>query len=950
MIALRTGPTLRVLLLFSSLLLHRPPRVCGTRPPTFNVVVWGGDQWPTVADAARLAALSVSASDDFAFALNASVDPRLGNDDADTSDPAEVFDAYRRARQLPGGLVGIIGPPFSSQLVGSSIVCVDGVPILSVTASTATAVRSSPGSFDSLFRLRQSSPLTARALAAVVLHYGWTQIGVVADSSVFARDMDTELEFATGLGVAVVANTCDTEAECLTVLEELHNVWHVNVFVVLAMPPAARMVLDSADQLGLMSQPGVAWLGPDTLGKAMSDMAPEAQAKFTGVAEVFAEPAGMAAETELVTTWLAHSPTTFPVSGKVPREALLAWDAVHALAHAIQAQQNASSPSFQAAPVGFPGDAWAQGPNVTKALSALQFDGASGRVDFSVSNERAAVPYRMRFWNGQGAWTTALRLTNMGTSDEPSTPSRMQSAVRTRSVSVAEIAIPMWPGSTLAVPDGSGLTGMTLKVVVKDYRPFSIVDSKTNTFSGFGVDILRQAADKHGFRLDMYPAPVGGSTALIRDVVTAGNASTGTVFDVGVGGFAIDGDRFTNPSTYSVPFSRFQLRIVVPKAQNQKAVDIWGFLKPFGWEVWAACFGTVLVSAGLLFTFESGSAVRPGRSGVIQVLHESCNACLGGAGSLVDESKVRSSSARLLFFSSRWFAMVFLSSYTALLAANLVVTQSIRGIETWDDVADARVAVYGGGLSQAVAERFANNLKLIQAGKDYSTVTDALLDLASGKLDAVLMNPIRANYLIHHDPRLCDLEVIGEPQGTLPCSFIFRPTLSPAVVRATDQTITSLRSDFGKALEDLTTSYITRDNVCRPESAAEQYLNASQQFQLDDLLGIFVFFYSLCLGVGVPLHFFEKHKKRGRFKVKEESRQKHKEQVQVETRNIELSVVAAGHGKDDAASTPAARPGGAGQPPSLSPLSSSTSNRLARLALVRAKSRERLVVEGSAAF
>ncbi len=927
-------------------LLHLPACVWGTRPPTFNVVVWGGgDQWSTVGDAARLAAVSVSAFDRFAFGLNVSVDTRLGNDDTDTNDLTKVFDAYRRARQLPGGLVGIIGPPFSSQLAGSSIVCaLDRVPILSVTAGgTATTAWSSPGSFDTLFQLRQSNTLTARALAAVVLHYGWTQIGVVADSSIYARDMDAEIEFATGLGVTVLANTCDTEVECSTVLEELHNMRHVNVFVVLAMPAAARVILDSAHQLGLMSQPGVAWLGTDTLGKALSDMAPEAQAKFAGVAEVFPEPGGLAAETELLTTWLAHSPTTFPVSGKVPREALLAWDAVHALAHAIQAQQNSSSPSFQAAPVGLPGDTWAQGPNVTQALGALQFDGASGRVDFDVSNERVAVPHGLRFWNGQGAWTTALRLTNMVSGGSGSAQSRQASAVATRFVSVEEIAIPMWPGRTLAVPDGSGMTGMTLNVVVKQYIPYSIVDAETNTFSGFGVDILRQVAEEHGLRLEMRAAPVGGSTALIRDVVTAGNA-TGTLIDVGVGGFAIDGDRFTDPSTYSVPFSRFQLRIVVPKARNQKAVDIWGFLRPFGWEVWAACFGTVLVSAGLLFTFESGSAVRPGRSGVIQVLHESCNACMGGAGNMVDESKVRSSSAKLLFFSSRWFALVLLSEYTALLAANLVVTQSIRGIETWDDVADARVAVYGGGLSQRIAEGFHNNLKLIQAGKDYSDMIDAMLDLASGKLDAVLMNPIRAEYLIHHDPRLCDLEVIGEPQGTMPSGFIFRSTMSPAVVRAVDRTVTNLRSDAGTPLEELIKGYETRGDVCRPESAAEQLLNGAQQYRIEDLLGIFVFFYTVGLGVGIPLHFFEKYKKRGRFKVKKESRQRHKGQV--ETRNIELSVVAASD--DDAASTPAARPGGASQP-SSSPSPPSSSNRLARLALVRAKSRERLVAEGRSA-
>lgn len=936
------GPTtLRPLLLPILLtLLHLPACVWGTRPPTFNVVVWGGgDQSPTVGEAARLAALSVSASDSFAFDLNVSVDSRLSNDEI-RDDPIAVFDAYRRARQVPGGLVGIIGPPFSSQLVGSSIVCVDRVPILSITAST---VQNSPGSFASMFRLRPSNRLMARALAAAVLHYGWEQIGVVQDSSIYASDMDTQLEFATGLGVNVLANTCETEAGCSTVLEELHRVRHVNVFVVLAMPAAARVILDAAHKLGLLSQPGVAWLGTDTLGEALSGMAPEAQANFAGVAEVFPDLGGSAAETELVATWLAHSRTTFPVSGKLPHEAPLAWDAVHALARAIQqAQRDSPSSSFQPAPVGLPGDTWAHGPNVTQALGALQFNGASGQVDFDAGNERVVVSYGVRFWNGQGAWTTVLRLANMGSGGSGSPEqSRGTSAVRARSVLVSEMAIPLWPGGTLAVPDGSGLTGMTLKVVVSSYAPYSFVDAETNTFSGFEVDILRQVADAHGMRLEFYANPIGGSTALIRDVVTAGNA-TGTVFDMAVGGFGLNGERFTNPSTYSTPVSQFELRIVVPKARHERKVDLWSFLTPFSWGVWAASLGTVLVSAGLLYTFESGSAVRSGRSGCIQVLHEACNACMGGAGTLVDESKITSSSAKLLFFSSRCFALVLLSSYTALLAANLVVLQSTKGIETWDDIRDARVAVYGGGLSESIAERFANNLKLIQDGKDYNNQLDAMLDLAGGKLDAMLMAPLRAEFLIHHDPRLCNLQVVGEPRGTLPVAIALRPTLSPAVVRAVDQTVTKLRSDAGRQLAALIGGYKTRDDVCRPESAAEQLLNKSQQYRIEDLLGIFLFFYSVCLGVGIPLHFFEKHKQRGRFKVRKESRQKQAEQA--ETRSIELSVMAVGHGTDGAAaSTPTARPGGASQPPSSS---SPSSNRLARLALVQAKSRERLVAEG----
>jgi hypothetical protein len=216
----------------------------------------------------------------------------------------------------------------------------------------------------------------------------------------------------------------------------------------------------------------------------------------------------------------------------------------------------------------------------------------------------------------------------------------------------------------------------------------------------------------------------------------------------------------------------------------------------------------VLVSAVLLWIFESGSAVGPGRSGCLQVLQESFSSCLGGTGSVVSPKELKSASAKLLFFSQRWFALVLLSSYTALLAANLVVIQSRRGIETWEDVADKKIGVYGGGLSQVIASQHATDLKLIQAGKDYEHEIDAMLDVVNGKLDALAMHPIRAEYIIRHNERLCGLEVIAEPRGTLPCSMIFRPSLNPAVKRAIDSTITRLRAKDGSPLREMVKKYV----------------------------------------------------------------------------------------------------------------------------------------------
>ena len=931
-------PHLIVSLLY---ILHLLPCVRGTQPgtqkPIYNVVVWA-DRWP-VPEVANLAAHTISASDSFAFGLNVSLDRRLSNDTA-RNNAVEVFQAYKRARQLPGGVVGIIGPPFSTQLVAASLACMDGIPILPVRSTGGRAIQSASQSFDTLFQLPMTVAFRARALAAVVLHYGWKQVGVVHDFSTYATDIDIDLEFATGGGVIVSATSCETDSGCSAALSELHDVRNVNVFIVLAEPAVTRTILESAYGLNLLSKPSVAWLGTETLGETLAGLAPDVQATYTGVAEVSPEPGSLALETEMMTTWLAQSPTTFPVSRQAPPEAFIVWDAVHSLAHAIQAQQGSSSPSFQSAPVGIPGDTWAQGSNMKKALSALQFDGVSGPIDLGARNTRAALPYRMRMWNGQGGWTNALRLTNMGTassggaddsrSSESAPYSRSSSHVSALAVSVKEMGKPLWPGSTLVVPDGSGLSGMTLKVAVGPYPPFTIIDDEqTNQVSGFSVDILREAAKEHGFLLEIFAQGVGGSSALLRNVTTENNIS-GTIFDVALFGFAINGDRFPNPDTYSFPFSQYSMRLVVPKARHATSALLFGFFGPFHWGVWLACFGTVLVSAGLLWIFESGSAVRPGRSGCLQVLQESFSSCIGGNGTVVSPKELKSASAKLLFFSQRWFALVLLSSYTALLAANLVVIQSRRGIETWEDVADKKIGVYGGGLSQVIASQHATDLKLIQAGKDYEHEIDAMLDVVNGKLDALAMHPIRAEYIIRHNERLCGLEVIAEPRGTLPCSMIFRPSLNPAVKRAIDSTITRLRAKDGSPLREMVKKYVAGGDVCPAGNSVEDILNSSQQYEISDLYGIFLLFYAVCIGVGIPLHFFEKHGKRGRFKV----RRGQSAQKQANARAIELTVMAGGH---DGTNTPSASTADTSQPPRQA-----APSRFARLALVRSKSRERM--------
>ena len=828
-----------------------------SEPPTYNVVVWGRSGRPAVHEAATLAARVISSSDDYSFKMNVT-----SVQFSDDNKPNEVFHAYRRTRQTSDQLVGIVGPPFSSQLMGAGIACVDDIPVLSVTATASNVFQDSARSLRSLVRVVPSDATSILALAAMILHYGWQTVGIVRDDSTYAASMSSQLDVATGLGVLVRDSVCETEKDCSVAVQELHDDFHVNVFIVWAQVPVTRTILSVARRLDLL-RPGKAWIGNRLLGEVLGDMEQGARAAFSGVVEISSEAAGLEAETKLRTTWLTESPETFPISGRMPHEASLSWDAVFALARAVKVQ---NATTFEGASAGSPGDAWAHGASVVESIRAVSFGGASGRVTFDEYNARRLGSYRMRVWNGQDSWTTALLFSRIGPSIDQGVRAAKISVTTAKAISVTELAQPLWPGDTTAIPDGSGLTGLTLRVTVGHYPPYSIYDGETGTFSGFGIDILRQAAEKYAMRLEFSFWGVGGSSSMIHDVTTAGNA-TGTILDIGAKGFAIDGERFPDPNMYSFPFAEYQLRLVVPRRTPAVVKPLFGFAGPFSWGVWVAILGTVLLSAALLYVFESGSAIKKGRSGGLAALYDRCNACVGSDGAMVDESKITSSSAKLLIFSTRWFAMVLLSSYTALLAANLVAVSWQGGITSWEDVAYARMGTNGGGLSELITRRYANNVKLVQKGKDYSSRTEMLLDVVDGKLDAMALHPVIANYLINHDERLCGLQVIGEPKGTLPTAFVFRPDLNLAARRAVDETITNLRSQYGRPLRKLVDTYIAGGSVCHA-SADEQAQNTKGSYELDDFSGLFIVFYSCMLCVGVPLHFYEKCRKRGRFKVR----------------------------------------------------------------------------------
>ena len=785
----------------------------------YSVVVWDHHQSPLVREAAWLAAASVSSSATFPFSLNV-------QNVSLSSEPASVFEAYRQARQV-SNLVAILGPQFSSQAVLSGIACADQIPVISVTATAANIVRNSHSSFQSLFRIVPTDDATARAFASVVRHYGWKRVALVRDTSSFALQGEIELRSHMDVHVDVVERDCSDEATCRAVLKELAGE-QLRAFIVWAQLPISSAILAQAGALGFMSK-GFAWLGTEVLTDAIEGMIDSDAVRFTGTCVIAPEPSKIAAQVELREAWLAKRPGTFPVSGELPLEALLAYDAVHAVARALLVQNGSK---FSGAPMSLPGTPWTQGNQLSNSLRAVSFNGTSGPVSFGILNQRVEAPFQMRAWAGQGIWAAPLRLLASG--------------------GVIDLGTALWPGGTTKAPNGQGIEGLVLTATVGIYPPYTIYNEKTGTFGGFSIDILEKAAEVGGMAFNFSRSPVGTSK-LVKNVL-AGN------FDVGVKGISVTPERFSNPSTYSVAYSQFSLRLVVKKSKQMKT-NLFGFITPFSSGVWLSLLGTVVISGLLIHLFEAGEIFKSGRAGLGPALYFMANAFLGEG--TPDGTTVRSTSARLLLLSTRVCSIVILTTFTAVLASNLVVQNMEHGIRDWKDLSSVSVAILGGGATEMITQTYSSNVVVVKSS------LEALKLLANGEVDAVVENPVVARYLINHNEDLCDLSVIGEEQNWLPAAFALDPSMSPAVRDLLDKTITDLREKSGAPLRKLVEGYFSADSVCTAELGNSPE-NQKEIYTMDEIGGLFIGFLVLAVGVGVPLHFFEKRTKRGRFRTRSE--------------------------------------------------------------------------------
>ncbi|XP_076121955.1 glutamate receptor ionotropic, NMDA 2C [Alosa pseudoharengus] len=372
---------------------------------------------------------------------------------------------------------------------------------------------------------------------------------------------------------------------------------------------------------------------------------------------------------------------------------------------------------------------------------------------------------------------------------------------------ILQVRYPVWPrfGSYLEqVSDNRHLTVATL-----EERPFVIVESvdpdtgtcvrntvpcrrqanRTESIAGhtepytklcckgFCIDILKKLSRTIKFSYDLYLVTNGKHGKLVRGVW---NGMIGEVFykraDMAIGSLTINEER-SEIIDFSVPFVETGISVMV--ARSNGTVSPSAFLEPYSPAVWVMMFVMCLtVVAITVYVFEYFSPVGYNRSLVSAKAPGGPTFTIGKSvwllwgivfNNSVPVENPKGTTSKIMVLVWAFFAVIFLASYTANLAAFMIQEQYIDTVSGLSDKKFQKPqehyppfrfgTVPNGSTERNIRSNYpdmhTHMMKYNQKG-----VEEALNSLKTGKLDAFIYDAAVLNYMAGKDEG-CKLVTIG---------------------------------------------------------------------------------------------------------------------------------------------------------------------------------------------
>uniref|UniRef100_A0A669D7L9 Glutamate receptor n=1 Tax=Oreochromis niloticus TaxID=8128 RepID=A0A669D7L9_ORENI len=468
---------------------------------------------------------------------------------------------------------------------------------------------------------------------------------------------------------------------------------------------------------------------------------------------------------------------------------------------------------------------------------------------------------------------------------------RQWDKVGTYEMGILQMRYPVWPrfGSYLEpVSDYRHLTVATL-----EERPFVIVEAvdpvtgtcvsntvpcrrqsnKTETIvghtepytklccKGFCIDILKKLSRTIKFSYDLYLVTNGKHGKLVRGIW---NGMIGEVFykraDMAIGSLTINEER-SEIIDFSVPFVETGISVMV--ARSNGTVSPSAFLEPYSPAVWVMMFVMCLtVVAITVFVFEYCSPVGYNRSLVSAKDPGGPTFTIGKSvwllwgivfNNSVPVENPKGTTSKIMVLVWAFFAVIFLASYTANLAAFMIQEQYIDTVSGLSDKKFQKPqeqyppfrfgTVPNGSTERNIRSNYpemhAHMVKYNQKG-----VEDALNSLKTGKLDAFIYDAAVLNYMAGKDEG-CKLVTIGSGKVFATTGYGIALQKDSRWKRPIDLALLQFLADGDT--QKLQTVWLT--GICRNEKKEVM----SSKLDIDNMAGVF---YMLLVAMGLSLLVF----------------------------------------------------------------------------------------------
>ncbi|XP_029433099.1 glutamate receptor ionotropic, NMDA 2A isoform X2 [Rhinatrema bivittatum] len=378
---------------------------------------------------------------------------------------------------------------------------------------------------------------------------------------------------------------------------------------------------------------------------------------------------------------------------------------------------------------------------------------------------------------------------------------------------------------------------------------------------GFCIDILKKLSKTVKFTYDLYLVTNGKHGKKIKNVW---NGMIGEVVYkravMAVGSLTINEER-SEAVDFSVPFVETGISVMVSRSNG--TVSPSAFLEPFSASVWVMMFVMLLiVSAMAVFIFEYFSPVGYNRNLAKGKAPHGPSFTIGKAvwllwglvfNNSVPVQNPKGTTSKIIVSIWAFFAVIFLASYTANLAAFMIQEEFVDQVTGLSDKKFQRPHDYSppfrfGTVPNGSTERNIKNnypdMHQYMAKYNQKGVQDALVSLKTGKLDAFIYDAAVLNYMAGRDEG-CKLVTIGSGYIFATTGYGIALQKGSRWKRPIDLALLQFVGDG--EMEELESLWLT--GICHTEKNEVM----SSQLDIDNMAGVF---YMLATAMALSLIIF----------------------------------------------------------------------------------------------